>query len=51
MNAVSPDSAVVPMPANLLEHRAILALPDGTPFSEVVESYTANILGFPVPHP
>jgi hypothetical protein len=34
-----------------LEHRAILTLPDGTPFSEVVESYTANVLAFPVPQP
>jgi hypothetical protein len=52
MNAASIGAAVVPpMPANLLEHRAILTLPDGTPFSEVVESYTANVLGFPVPHP
>jgi len=25
------------MPAQLLEHRAVLTLPDGTPFSEVVE--------------
>lgn len=50
MNAASIGAAVVPpMPANLLEHRAILTLPDGTPFSEVVESYTANILAFPVP--
>jgi hypothetical protein len=24
-------------------------LPDGTPFSEVVESYTADVLAFPVP--
>jgi len=50
MNAASIGAAVVPpMPAKLLEHRAVLTLPDGTPFSEVVESYTANILGFPVP--
>jgi hypothetical protein len=28
----------------VLEHRAILSLPDGTPFSEVVETYTANVL-------
>jgi hypothetical protein len=49
MNTASPDTAVVPMPANLLEHRAVLTLPDGTPFSEVVESYTANVLDFPVP--
>ena len=51
MNAASPDAAVVPMPANLLEHRAVLTLSDGTPFSEVVESYTANVLGFPMPRP
>ena len=49
MNAAGPDAAVVPMPAKLLEHRAVLTMPDGTPFSEVVESYTANVLGFPVP--
>ena len=51
MNAASANAENVPMPATLLEHRAVLTLPDGTPFSEVVESYTANILGFPVPHP
>ena len=32
------------LPAYVLEHRAILTLPDGTPFSEVVETYTANVL-------
>lgn len=51
MNAVSAGAPLVPMPATLLEHRAVLTLPDGTPFSEVVESYTANVLGFPVPSP
>jgi hypothetical protein len=51
INAANPDTAVVPMPANLLEHRAVLTLPDGTPFSEVVESYTANVLSFAVPRP
>jgi hypothetical protein len=50
MSAATADT-VVPMPVNLLEHRAVLTLPDGTPFSEVVESYTANVLGFPVPSP
>jgi hypothetical protein len=49
MNSASFDAAVVPMPATLLEQRAVLTLPDGTPFSEVVETYTANVLGFPVP--
>jgi chorismate-pyruvate lyase len=51
MNTASANAAVVPMPAHLLEHRAVLTLPDGTPFSEVVESYTGNVLGFPAPHP
>jgi chorismate-pyruvate lyase len=51
MNASSASAAVDPMPAILLEHRAVLILPDGTPFSEVVESYTSEVLGFPVPHP
>lgn len=32
------------LPAHVLEHRAILSLPDGTPFSEVIETYTANVL-------
>jgi len=40
-----------PLPAQLLEHRAILALPDGTPFSEVIETYTNNVLAFAVPEP
>jgi hypothetical protein len=36
------------IPATVLEHRAVLALPDGTPFSEVVETYTSNVLAFPI---
>jgi hypothetical protein len=53
MHTITPkgDATLPPMPVNLLEHRAVLALPDGTPFSEVVETYTANVLGFPVPSP
>ena len=31
-------------PAQVLQHRALLTLPDGTPFSEVVETYTSNVL-------
>ena len=38
-----------PMPSHLLEHRAVLTLPDGTPFSEVVETYTDKVLAFPIP--
>jgi chorismate-pyruvate lyase len=40
-----------PMPPKLLEHRAVLTLPDGTPFSEVVETYTDQVLAFPIPQP
>jgi chorismate-pyruvate lyase len=36
-------------PPGVLEHRAVLTLPDGTPFSEVVETYTGNVLAFPLP--
>ena len=38
-----------PMPSRLLEHRAVLTLPDGTPFSEVIETYTDKVLAFPLP--
>jgi chorismate-pyruvate lyase len=38
-----PDLAV---PGAVLEHRAVLALPDGTPISEVVETYTGEVLAF-----
>jgi hypothetical protein len=36
-------------PAGVLQHRALLTLPDGTPFSEVVETYTGNVLAFAPP--
>lgn len=50
-SALKDEVGFSPMPAKLLEHRAILTLPDGTPFSEVVETYTANVLDFPLPRP
>jgi chorismate-pyruvate lyase len=37
------------IPHEVLRHRAMLTLPDGTPFSMVVETYTAEVLGFPEP--
>ena len=37
------------IPHELLRHRAVLTLPDGTPFSEVVETYTSEVLAFPRP--
>jgi hypothetical protein len=42
-------AATLRMPAAVLEHRAILTLPNGTPFSEVVETYSRNVLAFPAP--
>jgi hypothetical protein len=35
------------IPAQVIEHRAVLLLPDGTPFSVVVETYTGEVLAFP----
>jgi hypothetical protein len=29
----------------------VLTLPDGTPFSEVIETYTEQVLAFPQPRP
>jgi hypothetical protein len=49
--AIKDGAPGLPMPQKVLEHRALLSLPDGTPFSEVIESYTANVLAFPVPAP
>jgi hypothetical protein len=37
------------VPTEIIQHRAVLSLPDGTPFSVVVETYTNEILGFPKP--
>ena len=45
------STAALVIPHALLEHRALLTLPDGTPISEVVETYTSDILAFPPPRP
>jgi hypothetical protein len=37
------------IPDHVLEHRAVLTTPDGTPFSLVVEDYTSAVLDFPPP--
>jgi hypothetical protein len=39
------------IPYALLQHRALLFLPDETPFSEVIETYTREVLAFPEPQP
>lgn len=38
----------MPIPHAVIQHKAVLTLPDGTPFSEVVETYTNAVLDFPV---
>jgi hypothetical protein len=40
------DGPLVP-PPHVLQHRAVLALPDGRPLSALVETYTGGVLGFP----
>jgi hypothetical protein len=48
--ALPPGSAAaLEIPAHVIEHRAVLSLPDGRPFSLVVETYTAEVLSFPPP--
>lgn len=51
MAASAPGSNAgrLKVPAAVLEHRAVLTLPDGAPFSEVIETYTGEILAFPQP--
>jgi hypothetical protein len=41
------DARELCLPSQLLQHRALLTLPDGMPFSEVVETYTSNLLAVP----
>jgi len=48
-SAAGDGAAELRIPPKLLVHRALLTLPDGTPFSEVVETYTGGVLGFPLP--
>jgi chorismate-pyruvate lyase len=45
--AASGTAAEVCIPPQLLRHRALLLLPDGTPISEVVETYTGAVLALP----
>ncbi len=51
MGAPLPEqrAATLAIPHEVLEHRAVLTLPDGTPFSEVVEIYTGEVLALPQP--
>jgi chorismate-pyruvate lyase len=51
MGAALPAAGSGPLqvPSQIIEHRAVLSLPDGTAFSVVVETYTNEVLGFPPP--
>ena len=44
-----PGAGPLAIPPFVLEHRAVLTKPDGTPFSALVETYTSAILAFPAP--
>ncbi len=53
---VSPEPALpasgsrLEAPDHILEHRAVLRASNGVPFSFVVETYTRDLLAFPLPH-
>jgi chorismate-pyruvate lyase len=47
--AAADARSALAVPAHVLEHRAVLSTPDGEPFSEVVETYTGEVLAFPPP--
>jgi hypothetical protein len=50
MGASARDNGgALDIPSKVLEHRAVLTLPDGAPFSEVIETYTSDVLAFPPP--
>jgi hypothetical protein len=48
--AARDGKGALAIPDHVLEHRAVLSTPDGAPFSEVVETYTGEVLAFPPPH-
>jgi hypothetical protein len=51
--AALPDAGAktLAIPHAVLEHQAVLVLPDGTAISEVIETYTEQVLAFPQPRP
>ena len=46
---VPQEAGALTIPDHVLEHRAVLSTPDGEPFSEVVGTYTGEVLDFPPP--
>jgi hypothetical protein len=49
IDGIPAGPSLLDVPARVLQHRALLLLPDGTPFSEVVETYTRELLAAPGP--
>lgn len=47
----APANGTLQIPHEVLQHRAILTLPNGTPISQVTETYTSDTLAFPDPQP
>jgi hypothetical protein len=45
----APPGRTLAIPDHVIEHRAVLRVPDGTPFSEVIETYGGAVLAFPPP--
>jgi chorismate-pyruvate lyase len=43
---VEQHNTALAIPHAVLEHRAVLSLPNGTPFSQVTETYTSEVLDF-----
>jgi chorismate-pyruvate lyase len=48
---VAVSAGTLEVPHYVLQHTAVLSLPDGTPISTLTETYTAEILAFPQPGP
>lgn len=48
-----PDAGAktLQIPHAVLQHQAVLVLPDGTAISQVIETYTEQVLAFPQPRP
>jgi hypothetical protein len=42
----APVNGVLEIPAHVLQHRAVLTLPDGTPISTLLETYTSGVFDF-----
>jgi chorismate-pyruvate lyase len=45
---MADGNGTLAVPHRVLQHRALLMMPDGTPVSEVIETYTGTVLGFTV---